>query len=266
MVIGASDTGKSTLARYLFQQACRQGRRAAYLDADVGQSTLGVPTTMVVALAAAPGDETFPPRGERSAFFVGSTTPRSYMLPTIVGAHRLQQMAVDWGADLVIVDTTGLVGQVDGGKALKQWKIELLRPAVLVGLQRRAELEPILWPLRRDGRFQIVELPVSPHVLERSHEARIAHRREQLARYFAHAHRHSLSLRQAPIYDLQLMAAGALVALQDAEGLFLALGVVEVGDTQAGSAVVWSPLADVGSARSLRFGSARWDLVNEKEL
>ena len=50
MVIGASDTGKSTLARHLFQELCRVGVRAAYLDGDVGQSTIGLPTTMTVAL------------------------------------------------------------------------------------------------------------------------------------------------------------------------------------------------------------------------
>jgi polynucleotide 5'-kinase involved in rRNA processing len=42
------------------------------------------------------------------------------------------------------VDTTGLVDPSQGGKALKQWKIELRAPTTVIGLQRRQELEPIL--------------------------------------------------------------------------------------------------------------------------
>jgi len=67
MVIGASDTGKSTLARYLFQELCRAGLRVAYLDGDVGQSTLGLPTTMTVALSSRTGDEQFTPTGRGPA-------------------------------------------------------------------------------------------------------------------------------------------------------------------------------------------------------
>jgi polynucleotide 5'-hydroxyl-kinase GRC3/NOL9 len=51
MVIGATDTGKSTFAQYLYRRLCADpGRRVAYLDGDPGQSRLGPPTTMTLAL------------------------------------------------------------------------------------------------------------------------------------------------------------------------------------------------------------------------
>ena len=50
MIIGASDTGKSTLARFLFQEPCCHGCRAACLDTDMGQQALGLPTTLNLAL------------------------------------------------------------------------------------------------------------------------------------------------------------------------------------------------------------------------
>ena len=65
MIIGASDTDKSTLARHLYQELCRRGCRAAYLDADMGQSTLGLPTTLNLALSSEPGDDRFPPQGRQ---------------------------------------------------------------------------------------------------------------------------------------------------------------------------------------------------------
>lgn len=265
MVIGESDTGKSTLARHLYERHCRLGRRVAYLDADIGQSTLGMPTTLNLALSSRAGDVAFPPQGPRAVYFVGSITPRGHMLPTVVGAYRLQQRALAQGAEVVIVDTTGLVDRAHGGRALKQWKIELLAPQVVIGLQRRRELEPILWPLRRDPRVQCVELDVSPYVLERSREARIARRRERLDQYFRAATTRLVSLRHTAIYDLEFLAVGAIVAFQDCEGLTQGLGVIEETDGPGGMTRVRTPLEAPEAVASVRFGSARWDLNSKRE-
>ena len=266
MIVGASDTGKSTLARYLFQELCRQGIRAAYLDADLGQSTLGLPTTLTLALMVERGDDRFPPQGAGAIFFVGATTPRGHMLPTVIGAYRLQQKALALGAEAIVVDTTGLVDKTQGGKALKQWKIELLAPRVVIGVQRSRELEPILWPLRRDGRVRSVDLAVSPHVVERSREARIARRRERLARYFEEPHSHLLNLRRMAVYDLERLTVGALLAFQDAEGFALGLGAVQEADPMGGTAIVRTPLSSLEGVASVRFGAACWDVVNRREL
>lgn len=266
IVIGDSNTGKSTLARYLFQRLVQRGRRVAYLDLDVGQSSLGLPTTLNLGLAAPGSDAAFPPKGQRAAFFVGATSPRGHMLPALVGAHRLQEKGLRWGAEAIVVDTTGLVDRAQGGKALKEWKVELLAPSLVVGLQRSQELEPILWPLRRDGRVRVLESPVSPHVRGRSREARIARRRERLATYFAQGSALMVRLKTMPVYDLERMAGGALLAFQDADGLVLELGVVQEIDRPAGRITVHSPLRDLEGVASLRFGTLRWDLKAEQEL
>jgi polynucleotide 5'-hydroxyl-kinase GRC3/NOL9 len=264
MVIGESDTGKSTLARYLYQHHCRQGRRVAYLDADIGQSTLGVPTTLNLAVVGEPGNDSFPPQGPRAVFFVGATTPRGHMLPTVIGTYQLQQRALALGADVVVVDTTGLVDKAQGGKALKQWKIELLAPRVVISLQRRRELEPILWPLRRDPRVRCVELAVSPYVLQRSRGTRIARRRERLSQYFHGAQVRPVSLGQVATYDLELLAVGAILAFQDGDGLTLGLGVIEKVDGPGGTVMVRTPLENLQGVTSVRIGSARWE-PNDKE-
>ena len=265
MVIGASDTGKSTLARYLFQELCRAGVRAAYLDGDVGQSTLSLPTTMTVALSPGPSGERFNPHGPRATYFVGSTTPRGHMLPMVVGAYRLQQKALSLGAEAVVVDTTGLVDPADGGRALKQGKIELLAPSAIFCLQRDRELESILWPLRREPRLSVVEWRVSPHAVERPRGARIAWRRAQLAGYFRRARPCVVSLRQMAVYDLDRLTSGALVALRDAEGFTLGLGVVDEADRLEQAMTVRTPLPGLEGVTSLRFGATRWDLANQKE-
>lgn len=265
MVIGESDTGKSTLARYLYRNHCRQGKCVAYLDADIGQSTIGVPTTLNLALASETGDDSFPPAGPRAAYFVGAVTPRGHMLPTVIGTYQLQQWALAHGAELVLVDTTGLVDKAQGGKALKQWKIELLAPSVVIGLQRGRELEPLLWPLRRDPRVRCVELAVSLHVSERSREVRIARRWERLAQYFQGAQTRLVSLRRMATYDLELLEVGAILAFQDDAYFTLGLGVVEEADRPEGTVAIRTPLESLEGVASVRVGSARWDWYNRRE-
>jgi polynucleotide 5'-hydroxyl-kinase GRC3/NOL9 len=259
LIIGASDTGKSSLARYLFQRLARSGTPTAYLDADMGQSTLWLPTTLNLASTHDADDSAFPPRDNRVSFFVGSTSPRGHMLPTLVGARRLQQEAHSRGVQAVVVDTTGLVDPSQGGKALKQWKIELLAPTMVIGLQRRRELEPILWPLRRDARVRTLELPVSTHVHQRTREERVAHRHTRFANYFAGAGSMVVNVRQMAVYDVERMSPGALLAFQDGQGLTLELGVAQEIDRRRGTVTIRTPLPAAEQAASVRFGDARWD-------
>ena len=266
VVIGAPDSGKSTLAAYLYQELCLRGLCVAYLDADVGQSTLGLPTTLNLALTHEPGAPCFPPQGARAAYFVGAVTPCGHMLPTVIGTHRLQQKAMELGAQVIVVDTTGLVDRRQGGKALKQWKIELLAPCVVIALQRRRELEPILWPLRRDERVRCVELSISPYVVARSREVRIARRQQRLADYFSGAQSRMVALDRVAVYDLERLASGALLALQNDEGLTLGLGVVEDASRPKGKIRVHTPLTSLEEVKSVRFGTVRWDLASQREV
>ena len=48
LIVGAPDTGKSTLARYLHQRLHDYHACVARIDGDMGQATLGPPTTMTL--------------------------------------------------------------------------------------------------------------------------------------------------------------------------------------------------------------------------
>jgi polynucleotide 5'-hydroxyl-kinase GRC3/NOL9 len=228
----------------------------------MGQSTLGLPTTLNLALSSEQGDDRFPPQGMQVSFFTGSITPRGHMLPTVIGAYQLQKKAFLEGAQAVVVDTTGLVDSSQGGKALKRWKIDLLAPSTVIGLQRGSELEPILWPLRRDGRVRCVQLAVSQHVVERSRQQRIARRNARLAHYLGPAQPRQFTLRQTAVYDVEHLALGALMAFQDREGFALGLGVVEEIDQSGGTMVARTSLRNLKDVASIRFGTARWDPVH----
>lgn len=259
LLLGATDSGKSTFALYLFQRLLEAGLHPAYLDCDIGQSTLGLPTTMNLAIASgvlrtAEEGAPFPPQPGAS-FFVGSITPRGHMLPLLVGCQRLLQQAWELGARSVVVDTTGLVDPAQGGLALKQWKVELIRPQTVIALVKGRELEPILWPLRLAGSPRVVELPVSPEARPRDRAERIARRQRLLNRYFRGAGLLSFPLGRLPIFDLYRAAAGRLAGLLDAHGFTLALGVVEKLDRETGTLWLRTPLQDARQVASLRIGT-----------
>ncbi|MFZ5918791.1 MAG: Clp1/GlmU family protein [Chloroflexota bacterium] len=265
MILGDTDTGKSTLARYLYLELCRLGRRVAYLDGDVGQSSLGLPATLTIALGQ-DGSPTFPPDGPRAVFFVGSVSPRGHMLPVVVGAHKLQDWAVRQGAQVVVMDTSGMVDAAVGGGALKQWKIELLQPTTLIALARGAELEHILLPLRRRPSLRLYEWPVAAAVGEKSRQARIAHRQACFRRYFADASSHDLSLEKLPVIGLDGALRGRLLALQDEAGFALALAVIENLDARRRTLTVRTPFPAVATAASLRVGDLWLETASGRQL
>ncbi|MGQ9585232.1 MAG: Clp1/GlmU family protein [Anaerolineae bacterium] len=268
MILGATDTGKSTFARYLFHRFQDAGARVGFLDCDVGQSTIGLPTTLNLIVPAhglptAEGGAPFPPN-PGAASFVGSISPRGHMLPLLVGCQRLLEKAAELAASVLIVDTTGLVDPAQGGVALKQWKIELLRPTTVVAFQRQEELEPILWPLRVAGNARVIAMPVSPDVSPRDPLVRARRRERLLQAYFAQARKAAFSLRQVPAFDLPRAAAGRLVALQDRGGYVLALGVVQTLDREQGILILHTPLADISPVCALRIGTAFLEAMSHR--
>ena len=304
MVIGRSDSGKTTFACYLFEELCRYHERVGFLDCDMGQSTLGLPTTMTLALST-PGDDTlarprgkilplglspsglnpsgeslgakplrrasvseatFPPRGEVVSYFVGSTSPRGNMLPTVIGAYKLQRKAQELGAEAIVVDTTGLVDRAAGGGALKQWKVELLEPSALIGIERGAELEHILWPWRWDKRVRVFELPVCKSVTEKARVDRIAYRESQFRSYFEHAHMLMVPIGAVVVFEIEKMTGSRLLALQNQQGFALALGVAKAYDRDTRTLAVITPLPSLEGVSSIRFGSLNLDPATGQEI
>ena len=141
LILGAMDTGKSFFATYLANKLLEKGMRPAVLDGDPGQSDVGIPSTL--GLAVLKEQVVFLFQAEPSAtYFIGSHSPGLHFLPTIVGTKRLAEIGLE-KADTVIINTTGWV-QSDGGRALKRAKIEILSPEIIVLLQRTDELEHLI--------------------------------------------------------------------------------------------------------------------------
>lgn len=253
MVIGAPDTGKSTFARYLYTRLCAFHERVAFVDGDIGQASLGPPTTMTLAVRQG-GEIGFPPGGPRVRVFVGANSPRGHMLPTLIGVYKLARRAQELGATVTVVDTTGLIAPEQGGPALKQAKVDLLEPTVLFAIRRGNELEPILGPLRRSARTRVVELPAASAVRRRDMPARQAYRARLFARYFADAYPLEISWARLAVFPAPSFTRYRLVALEDRRGFALALGIVLEADHARRTLLLLTPAHSLNEVDALRVG------------
>ncbi len=259
LLFGASDSGKSTFARYLYNRLAAQHDRVAFIDADIGQSSFGLPATIVAAVSQGRGDQGFPPGGARRVSFVGSNTPAGCIAAVLLGLSRLKRFVLREKADAVLVDTSGLVDPAHGGTDLKWAKVELLRPCTVVALAREQELEPLLSPLRHLPDVNMVELPVCDAVRPRTTEARRAYRAACYRAYFASAQRLPLAYRQLAVFPDREFIPGRLAALEGRDGFVLALALVE----SANDVAVWlrTPWSGQGQVAALRLGHLRIDLA-----
>ncbi len=191
IVIGEVDVGKTTLITGLANLLAGRGLRVGIVDADIGQSEIGPPTTVGLGRVNAPLRR--PADVDLVALhFVGATSAARDQAATVVGAKRLVERALALGLDRVLVDTSGLV-RGDLGRRLKQAKIDVLGPDLIVALQRERECDLILAPY--DVRASRVErLPPATAARPRNPEQRRRFRDAALARHFEGARAVELDL------------------------------------------------------------------------
>ena len=273
MIIGAPDTGKTTLARFLVRELAHHGETVAFIDGDMGQSILGPPTTLGMAvLRGELGDLDQAPPGP--VYFVGSTSPRGHGLETVVGLKRLLGKSQLDGCPMAIVDTTGYVTGRDAVE-LKYQKIDLLDPLHIVAVQRAGEIEPILETQIGRGRASIHRIAPSRFVQKRSPEERRYYRWKRFKDYFGQVRLHRVDLRRTrltgthrlKIYEGSENAhEGLLLGLNGPDNFIAALGVLERLDRSRGmlSCLVPSGL-DMEGVRNVRTGSMRIDLSEEAD-
>ena len=192
MVVGAVDTGKTYLCRELCNAGIEAGVPTAIVDADVGQSEVGAPGTIGMAMVEQPVEmlSTLKPR---RLYFVGSTTPAAHLLECAVGTRKMVDSAREQGARLVVVDTTGLVEGALGLK-LKTYKIDLVRPDFLIGMQRRREIEHILEPFANIPSIRIRRVATSELARRKPPQMRAARRRLNFYRHFHDCEGHIIRL------------------------------------------------------------------------
>lgn len=190
MVIGDVDVGKTFFTTYVANTLLKNGMRIAAVDSDVGQSDIGPPSTMGLGIFERPVGMLYEVP-VRAAYFVGSMSPSSHMLEFVVGIKKLIEVGLN-EADVVIVNTPGWV-HGGPGRMLQLSVMELLRPDLVVALQRERELEHLLMGVQPE---KVRRMPVYKKVRVRSTGERTFLRWLSLGRYFEGAGKLVLDLRK----------------------------------------------------------------------
>lgn len=257
MVMGAANTGKTTMARLLLQDALDAGRSVAFVDADVASSTVGDPACVGLRWVRSPSDLENLSRAD-SMRFVGSTQPQGVVLPHVVATATLVDEARQ-GADFVVLDTSSVVSGVVG-QTLTYHITELCDPGLIIAIQRGEELEPGIGMLRRFLGARVAKSEPPPGLsikgpLELRSRLIDAFRtafEPNLQRWRVHSSVFAPTLPEA--FDLSRLE-GMLVGVQNESGACLGLGALEHDD---GVVRVATRYGD--QMRGLRLGSMRIDL------
>lgn len=275
ILLGATDTGKSILAKFLISHLCQKGIKVAFVDADIGQSFLGPPTTIGLALFESPPDwdAIQPPE----IYFVGSTTPEGHFTVHIKGVKRMVDKAVSYGAEVILVDTTGFI-LGEGGKELKRKKIEILSPRFILALQRSSELENILNLYKGNLLYRLYRLPLSENGRLRSMEERRAYRAKKFQEYFKESKHKELAIKGIQIegegldssgfsipHDWSLQINGLLIGLKDVKDDILALGVIENYMEGKGVIRISTPLRNIEKVKTIQLSSFKLTPSFEEE-
>lgn len=261
VLVGGLDAGKSRLSRAIAAAGIAAGRTIAYVDADLAQKSVGPPTC--VGLRIPRSEEDLEPdrlRVPEAIYFVGAISPQGQLLPLVVGTARMLAHAREAGADLVIVDTNGLVSGVYG-QLLKYHKIEMLQADTVVGLQRGEELDPLFGVVSRFFPSEVVALPVDANLPVASVDERAGRREDALRRYFTEPLQR---WRVKPTVFMpalpSMFEASALdrivVGLSDGQGGYTGLGYLEYAPDED----VLRLISPAGEApKALKLGSVRLD-------
>jgi len=146
LVMGEVDSGKTSFCTILANKALKEKRRVAIIDADLGQSDIGPPSTIGFCRLTLPISDPFLLKAE-NAYFIGTTTPSGALNKVIGKLGKMRDESLKKAVDFLVIDTDGWVL----GEEAVQYKLRLVKriaPNVVVGIQRQNELTSILAALK----------------------------------------------------------------------------------------------------------------------
>jgi polynucleotide 5'-hydroxyl-kinase GRC3/NOL9 len=276
ILLGATDTGKSTLAKFLISHLCKRGLKVGLVDADIGQSFLGPPATIGLSVFKSHPDWEVilsPPE----IFFVGSTTPEGHFPIHLKGVKRMVDRVSSYGPEVILLDTTGFV-LGEAGKELKTRKIDLVRPRFILALQKDEELEPILEQYKENAFYKIRHLPLSEQVRAKSVEERRMNRINKFQDYFKYSTVQELAIEGVQIEGEALDPDGAplpldwalkmnslLIGLKDEMDETLALGLTKNYFEEKKMLRLSTPLQEIQRVKTIQLSSLRLLLLFEND-
>ena len=222
MVMGEVDSGKTSFCTYLVNQALRMKWKAAIIDADLGQSDVGPPSTIGFSRVTTPIKDLFEIEAEK-AYFVGLTSPSQMINRVVDGLVELKNSVENVDVDFLVINTDGWIS----GEEAVSYKVgltEKVAPDVVVGIQETDELAPILTALKETKTLAIGSPPA---IKKRSREKRKVLRELGYKKYLKKAKVRSFPLNWVRV-ERVLVGTGTIPHAERMEKIKEMLGMIPV--------------------------------------
>jgi polynucleotide 5'-hydroxyl-kinase GRC3/NOL9 len=227
MVVGATDTGKSTFSTYLANLALGRGIVPCIVDGDIGQGDLAPPTALGAAVIK---EQVVDLRDAQAGLFefVGAITPAgaeklvAQKLKSLVGRMKKTMMmtttATPAAASLKIVNTDGY------SDPLYKWMLaSVVSPDVVICMGQDSSNNNNDLARALLGRWELFVAPSSSAQVLKTHSERVGRRMEQYIRHVGDGLVSKSTDAARFFYRNRPIPRNAVLALGP-EGMFVALG------------------------------------------
>ncbi|MEM2111112.1 MAG: Clp1/GlmU family protein [Candidatus Bathyarchaeia archaeon] len=250
LVIGGTDSGKTSFCTYLANKALSENYRTAFINGDLGQSDVGPPGTVSLGFIQEPIIDLFNLQLEE-AIFIGVTSPSRTIDSTLNAIAMLKAKALNTNANFLVINTDGWIE----GEAAVDYKVRLVKalaPKLVVAIQSSNELDPII-DLLRD--MAISEIDSPKMIKKRDKETRRNLRELSYKKFLKGA-----KVRLCPLNRLEIKGEleinkrlttlqerdvkGLLVGLENSNGKFLGIGTICNIDFKKGLMQIYTPISE----------------------
>lgn len=257
LAIGDVDSGKSTLCTYLVNILLNEYPNVSVIDADVGQSDIGPPTTIGLGmtdgylLSLADLDPA-------SMFFVGHTSPASATDKVILGIKKLMELR-SMDHDPIIINTDGWIADEEAC-AFKARMINEISPDLVVAIQSDCEADPIMETVRTTA----IKVQSPTVIRKRTRDERrklreLSYRKHLTGAVTRHIDFDKVRLKGSEVRNGRLLAATqklhSIVGFLNDNDLLLGIGILKGVEQRNGILRIYTPVK--APANTIEFGAVK---------
>ncbi|MFX1343919.1 MAG: Clp1/GlmU family protein [Promethearchaeota archaeon] len=188
MVIGFS-SGKTTLIKYLANSFIKEGLKGGYLDSDLGQQIIYIPTTINLGTIKEYIISSKNIHSENT-IFIGATYPKGdYKFIVSLSCRKMidDYIADNKDIDFVLIDTDGWI-KTEAGIVYKNFFIKTIDPDILIAfhdesIEELKNIENTASDIRKSGKMYLIE-EINDYFYERDKDERRFLRQSQFSKKF----------------------------------------------------------------------------------
>jgi len=249
IVIGGVDVGKSTFCAFLANSFFKFGIQISVIDADIGQSDLGPPTTIGLGLVTNHISNLSSAKIV-NLFFIGDIKPDRVNNKVIFGIKKLLNNAR--ASSPTVINTDGWIKGMDA-LSFKKKLIKEISPDLILGMSNKKDLNHIY----KNFNSHYLYLNPSKFVKKRSREERRELREYGYRKYLKNASTKYISLGSTKVESENSLEENRLVGLIDHEGVLLGIGILKDFDKIKRVVKIYTPIEKTNELYKIEIGSVK---------